>query len=359
MEQAIQDFILALAAERGASRNTLGAYQTDLRQLEDYLRQEGITAWTQAQPAHLADFIAYLREREYAATSIARKAAAVKSFFRALGISGAIPENPAHELALPRVERDLPQTLTADEVARLFRHIDSTTPSGQRDDAMLRLLYATGLRVSEVVALSVTDLDADLTHIRAAGRNGKARILPVPASVRAALADYLERGRSQLARQESVRPLFLNHHGARLTRQGFWLIMKGHARAAGIAHITPHTLRHTFALDLVDRGVELRDVQELLGHANLSTTQVYRHLRRAQSDLAGIGAGIATTTAMTKAMTTIADATDASDDATLVDVAVSVDARGSSSEAGAAAPAEDTSDLVCARVGSGRSPSRG
>lgn len=282
MEQAIQHFILSLAAERGASHNTLGAYKTDLRQLEDYLRQEGITAWSQARPAHVADFVAYLREREYAPTSIARKAAAVKSFFRALGISGAIPEDPALELKVPRVEREPPQTLSAGEVASLFSQIDTTTPAGLRDDAMLRLLYATGLRVSEIVALSLADLDPDLAHVRAAGRNGRVRALPVPASTRAALADYIERGRPRLARHESVHALFLNHHGLHLTRQGFWLIMKGHARAAGIANSTPHTLRHSFALDLVDRGVEMRNVQELLGHANLSTTQVYRHLRHAQ-----------------------------------------------------------------------------
>jgi integrase/recombinase XerD len=352
MEQAIQQFILSLAANRGASRNTLGAYQTDLRQLEDYLRQEGITAWSQARPAHLADFVAYLREREYAPTSIARKAAAVKSFFRALGISGAIPEDPAHELALPRVERDLPQTLAADEVARLFRHIATATPAGLRDDAMLRLLYSTGLRVSEIVALALTDLDADLAHVRVAGRNGRARVLPVSPPARAALADYLERGRPLLARNDSPRPLFLNHHGAQLTRQGFWLIMKGHARAAGIAHITPHTLRHSFALALVDRGVELRDVQELLGHANLSTTQVYRHLQRAQLGPASVGMGIATAT--------ITDATEAGDDTTLVDVAASGDARGAiPAEIGESALAEDISDLICARVASGRSPTRG
>lgn len=283
MDQAIQQFILALATERGASQNTLGAYQTDLRQLEDYLSREGITSWAVVGPEILQSFIAYLTEREYATTSIARKLAAAKSFFQFLCAANMVSNDPAREVRAPRVEKYLPHALSSQEVARLFTLPTLTTPAGLRDAAMLHVLYATGLRVSELVAMAPGDLDTELTTIRCPGRNGRTRRLPVSERARDALDAYLTRGRPQLVRDEASDALFLNHHGERLTRQGFWLIMKGYARAAGVADITPHTLRHSFALDMIDRGMELRSVQELLGHANISTTQMYRHLLKAHT----------------------------------------------------------------------------
>jgi integrase/recombinase XerD len=283
MEQAIQDFILSMAAERGSSRNTLEAYQTDLRQLEDFLLHQGITAWAQVATEHLRSFVDFLREREYATTSIARKLAAAKTFFHALHAAGTIAGDPARELSSPRVERYHPHTLPPQDVAQLFQHVPTTTPAGLRDAAMLQVLYATGLRVSELVAIELGDLGDNLSHVRCSSRNRRERLLPLPPAARAVLSDYLAGGRPQLLRQSASRALFLNHHGERLTRQGFWLIMKAYARAAGIAGITPHTLRHSFALAMIDRGVDLRSVQELLGHANISTTQVYRQMRAAQT----------------------------------------------------------------------------
>lgn len=288
MEQAIQQFILTLATERGASQNTLDAYQTDLRQLVDYLRHAGIASWAAVEPAVVQSFIAHLTEREYATTSIARKFAAVKSFFQYLSASGAVPSNPAQDVGSPRVEKYLPHALSPQEVARLFTLPMVSTAAGLRDAAMLHVLYATGLRVSELVAIELADVDAGLATIRCSGRSGRMRQLPVSKAARDALDAYLSRGRPQLVRDESTDALFLNHHGERLTRQGFWLIMKGYARAAGVADITPHTLRHSFALDMIDRGMELRSVQELLGHANISTTQMYRHLLKAQAASAGV-----------------------------------------------------------------------
>jgi integrase/recombinase XerD len=281
MDEAIQAFILSLAADRGASQNTLGAYQTDLRQLEDFLAHRHLIAWAVVTTGDLRAFIDYLTEREYAPTSVARKLAAVKSFFQFLRRSGRMADDPARDLSPPKVEKYLPHALTSEEVARLFAQLPGESVTGRRDAAMLHVLHSTGLRVSEMVAIELGDVDADLGHVRCPGRGGRWRRLPLAAPAAIALADYLSDGRPRLARGDSPDALFLNHHGERLTRQGFWLIMKGYARAAGIADMTPHTLRHSFALALIDRGVELRDVQELLGHANISTTQMYRHLQQA------------------------------------------------------------------------------
>jgi integrase/recombinase XerD len=279
MEQAIQDFIMSLTTERGASQNTLGAYHTDLRQLHDFLSRQGIGSWADVDYDRLRAFAAHLGEREYATTSVARKLAALKSFFQYLRATGAIAEDPTLELHSPKVPKYQPHALTPDEIARLFAQPCADTPMGSRDAAMLHVMYATGLRVSELVSIDLADLDAGLTRVRCPGRNGRARLLPLADVARGHLSVYLGKSRPRLARIDTLEALFLNHHGERLTRQGFWLIMKGYARAAGITDLTPHTLRHSFAMDMIARGAELRSVQELLGHANISTTQMYRQLR--------------------------------------------------------------------------------
>jgi integrase/recombinase XerD len=289
MDQVIQDFVVSLAADRGASPHTLGAYQTDLRQLEDFVQQLQIGDWAEVDLGTLQAFSAHLAEREYAPTSIVRKLAAARAFFRYLHRVAMIGDDPARSLGSPRVEKMLPPTLTQQEVALLFRQIAVTTPAGLRDAAMLRVLHATGLRVSELVALAVADLDADLGYLRCTARNGRGRRLPLSPPAQTAVADYLRDGRPRLTRDDACHALFVNHHGERLTRQGFWLIMKGYARAAGIGDITPHTLRHSFALSLIGQGVEMRSVQELLGHANMSTTQLYRQLKRARSTAPEVG----------------------------------------------------------------------
>jgi integrase/recombinase XerD len=281
MEQAIQAYLGALSSGHGASANTLDAYHTDLRQLQDFMVRHQVLGWAHVRPDHLHAFMAELNAREYAPTSIARKLAAVKSFFRYLSVSGSIAQEPVATLAAPRVRKELPHTLTTEEIARLFTQLSPTSPAGVRDAAMLHVLYATGMRVSEVVGIVLRDLDVALAHVFCAGRKGRERILPLSHPAQTALTAYLNNGRPQLLRGLDSTALFLNHHGERLTRQGFWLIVKGYARAAGLAEITPHTLRHAFALDMLAQGMELRGVQQLLGHANLSTTQMYRQFQEA------------------------------------------------------------------------------
>jgi len=279
MERIIQEYIGALAQERHSSVNTLGAYSTDLRQLADFMRQRGISEWAGVTPALMVAFTLSLKERQYAATSIARKVAAIKSFFHHLHTTGALPSDPSEGLDTPRVEKFLPATLSPQDVERLFATVRVEAPAGLRDFAMLHCLYSTGMRVTELVNCNVAHLDLARGHIRCAGRNRRERILPLSLMAQRALASYIEDARPAFTQKGGeTQALFLNHHGQRLTRQGFWLIMKGYARAAGISAITPHTLRHSFALVMLNRGMELRSVQELLGHANISTTQVYNHL---------------------------------------------------------------------------------
>ncbi|HUY79258.1 MAG TPA: tyrosine recombinase [Ktedonobacterales bacterium] len=279
MEKVIQEYISALAQQRRSSANTLGAYGTDLRQLADFLRRRGVGDWADVTPALVAGFILQLNERQYAATSIARKVAAIKSFFHFLQATGVLATDPANELDTPRVEKFPPTTLSPQDVARLFAAVKLDTPAGLRDDAMLHCLYSTGMRVTELVSCDTAHLDLARGHIRCYGRNHRERILPLTLMAQRSLATYLADGRPTFAQKSEETPaLFLNHHGQRLTRQGFWLIMKGYVRTADVGAVTPHTLRHSFALDMLDRGMELRNVQELLGHANISTTQMYSHL---------------------------------------------------------------------------------
>jgi integrase/recombinase XerD len=282
MDEAIENFVAALASQRKSSQNTLGAYRTDLRQLSDFLSQHAVSSWQDASPALVADFLLHLRQRQYATTSIARKVAALKSFFQYLVVTNAITANPSQALQAPRVEKELPRALTPSEVERLFEAVRNSAGPVQRDLAMLHTIYSTGMRVTELVSLNVAHVDLARGHVRCAGQNHKERVLPLSLAAQSAIGGYVDGERRLLLRRPSEQALFLNHHGERLTRQGFWLIIKGHARSAGLPNITPHTLRHSFALDMLGRGMELRSVQELLGHASISTTHIYRQLQRAQ-----------------------------------------------------------------------------
>jgi integrase/recombinase XerD len=284
MDLAIQEFIRALEAQRNSSANTVGAYRTDLRQLQDYVEKREVRSWEHVSSDLLTGFVRCLKEREYAATSIARKVAAIKSFFHYLYATGLLASDPSTDLEAPKVEKYLPAVLSPAETHKLFAVVSADTPAGQRDYAMLHCLYSTGMRVTELVSCDVAHLDLARGHMRCRGRNARERLLPLSLEAQRALAAYLEDGRRVLVRGYAEPALFVNHHGQRLTRQGFWLIMKNYARVADIARITPHTLRHSFALDMLGRGMDLRVVQELLGHANISTTQIYAQLQREQPE---------------------------------------------------------------------------
>ncbi|MBV9689751.1 MAG: tyrosine-type recombinase/integrase [Ktedonobacteraceae bacterium] len=280
LQDVVNEYITSLAAkEYGSNQNTIVAYRNDLNQLCVYLKQQEIDNWSLVTQEHLAGYLLEMREEQaYRPTTIARKFAACKSFFRYLHDTVGIAINPLDRLEAPRIQRYPPRVLTAEQIARLFLQVETETVVGQRDLAMLHMLLATGMRASELVSLDLEDFDAEHATVFCLGHNGRSRrkrLLPLHSLAVAVTQSYLENVRPHLIRHSEERALFLNHRGDRLTRQGFWLIIKGYARQTGIVSITPHMLRHACAVLMLKDGMELRSVQELLGHAHISSTQVY------------------------------------------------------------------------------------
>jgi len=280
MEQQVERFLQSLQAEKDFSINTISAYRNDLSQFVAQLSgEQGVTTWGEVNRDHLVTYLLYMRERKYAASTIARKTAALKSFFHYLTEQGTVPDDPSELLTSPKVDKYVPRAITPDEVERLLAQpAKSSGAEALRDRAMLETLYSTGVRVSELVALDVGSVDMAGERVRCAGKAGRERMIPLKPTAVRALRDYLQRGRARIARDGDDAALFLNHRGQRLTRQGFWLILKGYARQAGIDEITPHTLRHSFAAHELHKGAALRSVQQILGHVSISTTQVYQQL---------------------------------------------------------------------------------
>lgn len=288
MQHAIEDFLQHLVVERGFSQHTLDAYRNDLGQFAVFLQErlgsdcDGDDVWQKVDLDLLNDYIADLRGRKgYRDTTTARKVAAIKSFFTFLAQNGVIEEPPTESLGSPRVGRTMPRFLSEEEVDRLLKEADKAgTAEGQRDANILELLYATGLRVSELVSLNVQDVDFEESYIRCWGKGSKERIVYAHDRALDGLQNYLSTSRMSLVghKKEEI-ALFVNHRGERLTRQWVWNILKTYSKRAGIERkITPHTLRHSFATHLLQKGASLRHVQELLGHSSISTTQVYTHL---------------------------------------------------------------------------------
>jgi integrase/recombinase XerD len=292
LQEAVDEYIASLSArgdERGRSnQNTMAAYRNDLGQFCNYLIQREVGNWPQVTREHVAGYLLEMREGQaYRPTTIARKIAALKSFFRYMRSTGYIAVNPVEKLEAPRIHKELPGIMSAEQISSLFRQVEVETPAGQRDLAMLHMLYATGMRVSELVSLNMSDFDPLQATVICPGRNGRnkrERVLPLPPIAVDATQQYIRDGRPRsMLHHPDEAALFLNHHGERLTRQGFWLIIKGYARQADITNITPHMLRHSFAMLMLNGGMELRSVQERLGHAHISTTQVYSQLARGKT----------------------------------------------------------------------------
>ena len=283
IQRTIEEFCGFLLTEKSASVNTVAAYRSDLGQLADFMETRSITdSWKGLDRSTIQDFILDLKARGYTETSVARKVAAIRSFFSFLAAGGTITGNPTEDLASPHIRRSSPTTLTSSEIDELMEQpTRKSTPEAMRDLAMLELLYATGMRVTELVSMDVghLSLQPHSAYVQCTGRRSKQRSIPIHENAVEALNTYLEDGRPVLLRNRGEPALFLNRRGERLTRQGFWFILKGYARSAHLSRdITPHTLRHSFAAHMLRGGMPLRNVQEMMGHANISTTQVYTHL---------------------------------------------------------------------------------
>jgi integrase/recombinase XerD len=285
VKEAIDNFLDYLAVEKGFSENTVAAYRNDLHQLASFIEAEAakrgtIPPWAAFDRQAMLSYLLELKGRGYAATTVARKVAAVKSFFGFMVAEGVIKNNPTQGVASTKVGKSLPKPISIAQVHRLLEQpTKQSAPEARRDRAMLELLYATGMRVSELVSLNLADLDTEGGFVRCFGKGHKERLIPIYERAVQAVKEYLTEARPHLAHDSEEKALFLNRRGERLTRQGLWQILKGYAKSAELGtEITPHTLRHSFATHMLSGGADLRSVQELLGHANISTTQVYTHL---------------------------------------------------------------------------------
>jgi integrase/recombinase XerD len=284
MDEQVELFLQHMAEKRGLSVNTTAAYRTDLEQFGVFVHERGLLDWQTVSHDDILAFLLFLRERRYANSTVARRTAAVKSFYAFLTTEGLVPSDPTEQIDSPKVDRYLPKALSPHQVDDLLElPMRLPTPERLRDKAMLELLYATGMRVSELVALNTRDLNMEAECVRCVGKGGRERILPISGSAITSIEEYLDIARTQLARgaAQKTEALFLNHRGKRLTRQGFWLILKGYAEELGLGDLTPHTLRHSFAAHMISGGADIRSVQALLGHASLSTTQIYTQLNQA------------------------------------------------------------------------------
>jgi integrase/recombinase XerD len=282
-EHLVLDFLAYLEFERGLSRNTLEAYRGDLLQFGRFLDERGRSA-VDAETVDVGDFLTRLatgdtEHRPASPATIHRKSACLRSFYRHLRREGVRDSDPTAGLSAPRRSRKLPHVLTRGEIERLLSQPRGTDPQALRDRALLELMYACGLRASEAIGLELGDVDLDERVLRARGKGSKERIVPIGQAALRALRVYLERGRPGLVRERPETHLFVNFRGGQLTRQGLYKIVRRHATTAGMAdRMSPHTLRHTFATHLLAGGCDLRSVQEMLGHADVSTTQLYTHL---------------------------------------------------------------------------------
>jgi integrase/recombinase XerD len=282
-EHHVLDFLAYLEFERGLSRNTLEAYRSDLLQFGTYLHQHRLDVLG-AQHSDLAAFMAHLAQGTperpaVAPATLQRKTACLRSFYRHLRRENLLDGDPTADLRAPRKQQRLPKVLSRDQVAALLAAPTGTTPPALRDRALLELMYACGLRASEAIELHVGDLDLQVGVLRARGKGSKERLVPVGREAVTAVGIYLKRGRPLLVGAREERHLFVNQRGGGLTRQGLYKIVQRHAASVGLQDaMSPHTLRHTFATHLLAGGCDLRSLQEMLGHADIATTQIYTHL---------------------------------------------------------------------------------
>lgn len=278
MKIAIQEFIDYLHNEKNTSQNTEVSYKRDLKKLEEFLTEQGVEREEQISAALLNSYVLYLENSRFAPASVSRNVASVRAFFRFLYRKHVIEEDPSEQLKAPKVEKKMPEILSVSEVELLLQQPAAHTSKGMRDRAMLELLYATGMRVSELIHLKVEDVNLNLGYVTCSDGE-RERIIPFGKICTDALREYLDKARNSLVGEQEVEELFTNCSGKPMSRQGFWKVLKAYAQQAGITRdITPHTLRHSFAAHLIQNGADIKSIQEMLGHSDISTTQMYLNL---------------------------------------------------------------------------------
>ena len=282
MQRLIDEYLGYLAVERGLAENSVAAYARDFRRTVGYLTHAGVSSFPEVSRGLVARLLFWLRSEGLAPRTVARHVASLRGLFRYLLTQGYVKDDPTAHLESPSPWTRLPGALSEEEVGRLLGTPLTGDHAGIRDKAMLELLYAAGLRVSELVTLRLSDVDLEVGYVRCHGKGSKERVIPLGAEAQSWIRRYLSSARPRLAKGRLSPALFLNRLGRALTRQGLWKIFRSYARAAGIDRpVSPHTLRHSFATHLLERGADLRAVQMMLGHADISTTQIYTHVSRA------------------------------------------------------------------------------
>lgn len=283
MDKLINDFLEYLLVEKGLSRNTLAAYKRDLEKFYGFLKSRQVETIHTVDKDMLAAYVFFLRKNNASPATIARELASLKGFYRFLCLERILEADPSIYLETPKLSKKLPRVLSVDEVDSLLTVQRNQKPAELRDKAMLELLYATGMRVSELTGLNLGQIDLELAYVRCIGKGDKERIIPLGSVALQCVRGYLDKGRPLLLKNTKEKALFINFQGKRMTRQGFWKIIKKQAHLNGVNNeTTPHTLRHSFATHLLSNGADLRSVQELLGHADVSTTQIYTHLEKSK-----------------------------------------------------------------------------
>ena len=281
MKEEVQDFIHYMTIEKGLARNTVEAYKRDLASYLGFLQKLSFcNSWQEVSRLEILQFLTKLKDEGKSVKTLARHVASLRAFHQFLFREKLTTADPSTHIESPKLAKTLPKMLSMEEVDQFLAAHAGSDPRALRDRAMVELLYATGMRVSELIDLDVNSIYLDLGFVRCIGKGNKERIIPIGEEALLAIDRFLKHGRAQLIkREQKCEALFLNHRGTRLTRQGLWKIMKNHANRAGISKvITPHLLRHSFATHLLMNGADLRAVQEMLGHADISTTQIYTHV---------------------------------------------------------------------------------
>jgi len=279
MKNLLNEFINHLVVERRLAKNTVDAYSRDIKRFINFFRLRSPKDLSDIIRDDINNYLSNFRKEKLLASSQARHLVSIKMFFRFLVNEELIEKNPTENIESPSLTRKLPETLSFEEVEKLLKKPDKNHPLGLRDSAMIELLYATGVRVSELISLTINDINLEVGYIISMGKGSKQRIIPLGEEASLRLKNYLESSRPLLIKGKAINELFVNRQGDKMTRQGFWKIIKKYAKAAGIAkEISPHSLRHSFATHLLEGGADLRSVQKMLGHADISTTQIYTHI---------------------------------------------------------------------------------